>query len=517
MVERTYTGTIKGLTPLKIEVEVDATRGLPNLIFIGLATKAVAESKERITSALINCGIRLKSKRTIVNLAPADIKKSSPTFELAIAVGMLKMHRVIKFQTTDTIFFGELSLSGELKPIRGALPLVIAAKKMNFKKVFLPASNQKEVSIIQGIKIYPLHHLQEFIDFSQGKRKLSSLKNTSFASLKNNTKKNASLNFKNIYDQKMAKRALVIAAAGGHNVLMVGPPGSGKSLLAQTLVSILPPLTKKETIELTTLYAVAPTTQKGIILIRPFRTPHHTASHVGLIGGGNKLSPGEISLAHHGILFLDEFTEFDRRSLEALRQPLENKQITLVRAGKKITYPANFTLIAAANPCPCGWRGSRKKECRCSSFDFHRYKRKLSGPILDRIDLFVRVNPVDLNKLKITSNKNNQTKANEQINNSDVLREQVTKARKIQQRFLSKFKIQTNAQLSSAQLKHHLRLTPSAQKTLQQAIRNFEFTTRGYFKLIKISQTIANLSQRTEIDATDLLEALQYRQMQVFA
>lgn len=500
MLSRTYTATTLGLEPIKIEVEVDGNRGTPALIIIGLATKAVDESKERITSALVNCGIRIRSKRTIVNLAPADIRKTSPVFELAIAIGMLKMYGEITVSTDDTIFLGELSLDGDLKPIRGALPLILAAKKMGFKKVVFPAVNIDEVTIVSGITLYPISHLMEYLEFARKKSQLTKLKPKRYKSISSSK---FSLNFADIIGQQSVKRALEIAAAGAHNLVMVGPPGSGKSMMAKALVTILPPLSKKETIDVTTIYSICGLTNSGLINQRPFRSPHYTISSAALLGGGSNLRPGEISLAHRGVLFLDEMLEFARYSLEALRQPLEDGQITISRVSGTVTYPASFTLIAAANPCPCGWHGSSQNKCVCSQYSLYLYRKKLSGPILDRIDMFIRVKAVDVNKLT-----DFQFKSAEK---SKVIRKRVTSARKIQTRRYKKISYLTNSEQTSKEVKKYCRLSASAQKLLGKAAVRLKISARSYFKTIKVAQTIADLEGESKVEEHHIAEALQYR------
>lgn len=499
MLSRIYSATIFGLKPIKIEVEVDSMRGLPNLVLIGLPTKEVDESKERITAALINCGVKIKSKRTIVNLAPADLRKTGSNFELAIAIGMLKMYGVVDRFSDDTMFFGELSLNGELKPIRGALPLVLAAKKFGFKKVVLPVGNIKEVEIIHGIEIYPIKHLNDYIFADHETNNLKSLEIKKFQpSLENEYQ----IDFADIYGQQQAKRALEISAAGRHNVLLNGSPGSGKSMMAQAIVSILPPLSEREAIEITNIYSVCGLNPKGLVKIRPFRSPHHTTSQVGLIGGGSNLHPGEISLAHRGVLFLDEFPEFSRMSLEALRQPLEDGHVTLSRAAGTVRYPSLFTLVAAANPCPCGNFGSLKKKCTCSPMQIAKYQKKLSGPILDRIDMHIFVREVELNKISRVDNL---------AETSKEIRQRVCLALERQKHRLKQTPYLSNSELSSQDVKKYLQMTVEAEKLLLEASTKLNLSARSYFKLIKVSQTIADLSGVDKIKKDFVSEALQYR------
>jgi magnesium chelatase family protein len=499
MLSRIYSATVFGLNPIKIEVEVDSMRGIPNLVLIGLPTKEVDESKERITSALINCGVRLKSKRPIVNLAPADLKKTGSNFELAIAIGMLKMYKMVDCFTDDTMFFGELSLDGELKSIRGALPLVLAAKKFGFKKVVLPYQNIEEIEIIHGIEIYPIKHLNDYISFSKKQKILKKIEPKKFAP---NLDSEFKIDFADIYGQQQAKRALEISAAGRHNILLNGSPGSGKSMMAQAIVSILPPLTEQEAIEITNIYSVCGLNSKSLIKVRPFRSPHHTTSQVGLIGGGSNLHPGEISLAHRGVLFLDEFPEFSRMSLEALRQPLENGWVSLSRAAGTVEYPSLFTLVAASNPCPCGNFGSLKKKCTCSPSQIANYQKKLSGPILDRIDMHIFVREVELTRI---------VEKDQLAEKSSQIRERVCLALERQKFRFKNTQYLSNGELSSKDVTKYFSMTMEEEKLLLEASTKLNLSARSYFKLIKVSQTIADLSGIEEIKKDFVAEALQYR------
>lgn len=499
MLARTFTATMIGLEPVKIEIEVDGNQGQPALIIVGLPSKTVAESKDRITSALRNCGIRIRSKRTVVNLAPAEIKKNSSSFELGIAIGILKMYREIDLDTNSTLFLGELSLEGTIKPIKGALPLVLAAKKMGFTEVVLPEGNALEVSSIKDIKIFTLKHLKEYISFAQKNTPLTLLKRELF---KVTSTLNSENDFNDIQGQEFAKRALTVAAAGGHNILLLGPPGSGKSILAKALTTILPPLTEEEAVEVTSIYSVAGLHTGSLLTLRPFRSPHHTTSVIGLIGGSSHLKPGEISLAHRGVLFLDEFPEFNRACIEALRQPLEEGKIAITRASGQSIFPAIITLVAAANPCPCGNYGSTTKACSCTPSLVSKYRERISGPIVDRIDLQVRVEEVPTNDLTASQTKKTSSQA---------IRKKVMAARARQLKRLVQTTYYSNNEIPSKELFKLCKFEPSATTLLKQATKKYHFSARSYFKIIRIAQTIADLEASTTIASRHIAEALQYR------
>ncbi len=498
MLTRTTSATLLGLDPIVIGVEVDATQGIPNLVIIGLATKEIDEAKERITASLLHCGVHIRAQRILVNLAPADLKKSGSGFELAIAVALAMQYGVLHEEYEDTLFFGELSLDGELRQVRGALPLTLAAKRLGFARVVLPAANSPEVGIIQGIKIHPFSTLHQLLNTQ--KNRWPTLAPRPFTGSLQSTE----VNFSEIIDQQEAKRALMISAAGGHNTLLVGPPGTGKSLLAKAFCGIIPPLTQAEAIEVTSIHSVAGlTAYSGLVTTRPFRTPHHTSSTAGITGGGSPPMPGEVSLAHRGVLFLDELTEFSRDSIDALRQPIEDKCITISRVGHTIRYPADFTLLAACNPCPCGYKGSKSKACRCSLSKTRAYFSKISGPILDRIDSTIWAGEVNANKLT--------SLFQEKTENSDSIRARVQAARSRQYSRLKLTPFLTNGDLSSSAVKELCPLHVHARRCLLRESIKSKLSARGIIRLIKVAQTIADLSASSIIHSEHIQQAFQLR------
>ncbi len=501
MLAKITSAAVVGLDAVPITVEVDvASQGLPSFTIVGLPDKAVEESKERVRAALKNSGADLPPRRITVNLAPADLPKEGPAYDLPIAIGILIATGQLKADVADSLFLGELSLDGSLHRIWGVLPCAIMAKVNNFQNIFVPIDNIDEASIIDKIDVYPLNSLRQLFDHfaSDTKIEVSPRKKVEYSNLAD-----PEYDFENIRGQENAKRALTIAAAGGHNVLMKGSPGAGKTLMARSFPTILPKLTFDESLEVTKIYSVANllSHDNPIVIARPFRSPHHTTSHIGLIGGGNIPRPGEISLAHRGVLFLDEFPEFPRQVLEALRQPMEDGHITISRAAGSVKFPSRFTLISAANPCPCGYFGDENRNCTCSPSAIARYQKRISGPILDRIDIHISVPALKPSKLTEKFSAESSTS----------IQKRVQKARDIQLKRFKGLKITSNAEMNNKLLKQFCNLDEQSILLLKQAISKLNLSARAFHRVVKIARTIADLESSQSIKSNHIAEALQYR------
>lgn len=505
MLARVFSGATVGLESVPIEVEVDiASAGLPSFTIVGLPDKAVEEAKERVRSALKNSGADFPPRRITVNLAPADLPKMGPSYDLPIALGILIASGQLKPDLKDALVLGELSLDGSLRHTNGVLAMALLAKEKKFKRIFLPQIDAKEASVIKGLKIYPVNSLlQLFYHLSDGEE-ISPQKHTPFSKITSQIQ--VEFDMADVRGQEHTKRALEIAAAGGHNLFMKGVPGAGKTMLARALPGILPDLTEEEALDVTKIYSVTGNLPQGesVIKYRPFRAPHHTTSRIGLIGGGSHPAPGEISLAHRGVLFLDEFPEFPRHVLEALRQPMEDGIVTISRAAGTLTFPAKFIMVAASNPCPCGYLGDPIKPCKCLPGQVMRYQKRVSGPIIDRIDLHLDVPAVKVEKLTVESEQH-------PADSSKIIRKRVQKARDIQTRRFKGTKLKANAEMQTKEVKKFCRLTDESKNLLRQATIQMNLSARSYYRVIKVARTIADLAGEKEISPSYLAEALQYR------
>lgn len=505
MLAKTRTCALIGLDGIVVETEVDIAPGLPAFHIVGLPDTALQESRERVRAAIRNSGVEFPMRRIAVSLAPANVRKSGPAYDLPIAIGILTSTGQVPEIDSSSLLLGELALDGSLRPTMGMLPMVAVGKRQGFKRAFVPEANAEEAALVDGIEVMPVKSLTQMIAYLRSEQKIDPVVEPVDLSERRVTGREGP-DISDVRGQEHAKRAIEVAAAGGHNLLMAGPPGSGKTLLARSLPSILPSMTAEEALDVTTIYSVAGHLPADTPMIseRPFRAPHYTISNAGLVGGGVNPRPGEITLSHRGILFLDELPEFGHASLEVLRQPIEDKVVTISRAQGTTTFPANFMLVAAMNPCPCGYSGDPEHACSCSPSSISRYRRRISGPLLDRFDIFVDVPRVEYEKLVTPPSSEN----------SETVRERISRSIDIQRKRFAKTGLNSNSDMGPVEVWDHCAVEDSAQSLLQMAMKQLTLSARGLHRVLKVARTIADLAGSPDILTPYVAEALQYRPRQ---